>query len=501
MQNQSQTMGKITSVLRVVMMVGVICVVFLAANFALTVTAVVSNKDVYVNSGNLVTSSGDRLAVKVAVEQSTIYEFPHQKLETVVKTEGIVVRSGDDKLVLYPAMFEYRKVGSFYELHMQAVDGTTVMWGPPSSFTADGSLARQEGVKPSIRIRRPDGQTHTNIKGEGRRLPSLPDGIVFGDGADGHAHMQAHCSERIANGGFRRHNVAVTGWAALNSGGDHDTTAQVAIYLPATGLDVENVVDTPMCQAMADKGVNTFIIEYYNKAYFHTDRAFRNKADELGTCINEVCGTTGAGNCALGVGIFGFSQGGQLAFCVPDYAEHVTAVLSFSGSVHYGNTDSDRNQDDGYTRTSQWQTMSAKMSAVGASHRRLIMGATDAVMGSSGSFAGAGQGDMCNVVWGAQHVTGLDAADCGGGGPYGCGKTGPLHCIQADGSGYYIVRTSDWGGSFSGHEWFCTHENDDPSSGEITGLQTAFTNPDETADWGLSVNLNWLKTSATGAGH
>jgi len=500
MQNQSQTMGKITSVLRVVMMVGVICVVFLAANFALTVTAVVSNKDVYVNSGNLVTSSGDPLKVKVAMAQSTIYEFPHQKLESVVKTEAIAVRFGDDKLVLYPGMFEYRKVGSFYELHMQAVDGTTITWGPPSSFSADGSLTRQEDATPSIRIRRPDGQVHTNIKGEGRRLPSLPDGIAFGDAQNGISHAVAHCSARIKNGRWTKHNVLVTGWAATDAQGDHDQAAQVAIYLPATGLEVENVVDTPMCQAMAGKGVNTYIVEYYNQAYFHDDTGFTNRAGELGTCINEICGTTGSGDCLLGVGIFGFSQGGQLAFCVPDYAEHITAALSFSGSIHYGNSGHDWNKAAGFTKNSQWNTMSAHMSAVGKSHRRLIMGATDGVMGSSGSES-AGGGEARNIVWGAQRVSGRSDVDCTGTGPYASGATGKMHCIQTDGSGYYIVQATDFGGTFSGHEWFCAHQNDDPIHGVISGLQAFFTNEAETAVWGLHSNLNWLKTAATGSGH
>merc|ERR1712013_303148 len=208
--------------------------------------------------------------------------------------------------------------------------------------------------------------------------------------------------------------------------------------------------------------------EYKNREYFHDDAGFTSRARELGTCIDEICGTTGAGNCGLGVGIFGFSQGGQLAFCVPDYAQHLTAVLSFSGSIHYGNSHRDADHDDGYTKNNQWATLSAHMSVVGASHRRLIMGATDGVMGSSGSTETVGGGDASNIVWGAQHVTGRDDADCPPGGPYASVKAGKLHCILADGSGYY--------------------ENDDPIHGGITGLQSAFTNPTETEDWGLHTN-------------
>jgi len=509
MTHQTQTMGKITSVLRVVMLVGVVCIIFLAANFALTVTAVVSNKDVYVNSGKgLVDSSGHELSVRVSSSKMTIYDFPYQGLDNIVKSDAIVVKSGGDKLVLYPGSFEFRAAEYGYELHMTAVDGTTVTWGPPSRFGVDGQLLeplRATGGR-FINIKRPNGEVHVNKQGEGRRLPGLPDGVAYGPStAKGIQHMTAHCSATINNGDS--HYAKVRGWSASSK-----TTASIGVYLPATTLAVENAVDTPLCQALAGKGMNCFIVEYENLEYFHDDDGFVERATSIGTCIDEICGTAGAGDCAKGLGVWGFSQGGQFAFVVGDYVtwtnNPVTAALSFSGSVHYSQTGWYATHPfavwNHNTRDDQWASMSPHMAKTARERRRLIMGAHDDVMGGTSVFLSVGQGSTAHVVWGAQHVTGLEDTDCDSTKGFAEGGHGALSCLQgADKNqwGYLLVKASDWGGTFAGHEWFCTHERDDPATGGVTGLQSAFSNPKATGEWALHPNLDWFKTTAENNGH
>jgi len=469
--SQNEIGRKVTSIIRVILVCALVCAIFLGANFALTVTAVVSNKDVYVGDGKrLVTSTGNHLEVDVAEREVDIYDFPYQNIRLFAETRVLIVPSGTDTLVLFPSMFSFRQTEhDGVELQMKSADGTTVTWGPPSPMALNGQLSAPMGSK-YITVTKPGGDEVRTPQTDGRRLGGKGgSAITKASSVSGIAEEHCAFTNTWTGEAARVHGYTPTGEAG---------PFPMSVYLSGTGRAFDDVFGIAFTREMAYRHFASVHIEYTAKWYPPTCWAWHNKAQHISNCINWLCNDNYI-NCDLGVAVLGWSQGGQEANLVGDWNEKVTASLSFSGTINNSPAD----------RKSAQTTCFANL-GLEKDRRRILIGEHDGYMGDQGEadLGSYSRGNPDDVIANALTVSGYAASDC----------TTTYHCLQADGSGYYVVSFADDLKSVKGpwdcsacHWWF---GGDLEDHSDFSGFTTTF--KDSNAVWGLNANMNWLANRA-----
>jgi len=504
--SQAHVGKKITSVIRIVLVSAVICVVFLGANFALTVTAVVSNKDVYVSSSKgLVDGNGEQLSVAVAQQAHSIFDLPYQHPRVLVDTDAVIVPDGENMMILYPASFEYSRVEEGYQLKMKANDGTTLTWGPPTMLTPTGALTKPSGTT-SIQVTRADGTSTRKTAGppQTRRLPSWYETTVH------HAGSSWGKANPIYNGAAYEMgcttNVKGHQQRAYGFHPDGDNLVPFAVYLCGTGMSMAmsmgggNPVATGMITQMADRGFMAANLEYDNDHFPQQcvssdgDRiGWQAKAQEVGDCIHTICINENVLDCNLGVAVYGWSQGGILALLAHDKNTIIQAALSFDGTVQ--NMDSSYDETWNADHDAQHQLhMKAEMtncyaqSTLDKSKRRILVADQDGIMGGSVKGQVSGGSAAENIHNAAIAAKRLGDTDCNGG-----SYEGVYNCLNK-GAGYYVVTHQETQLTM-GHDWFAV-----ASRWGYSGLQSTFTD-DTTHEWGAQKTFDWLSLNAKTGGH
>ncbi len=213
--------------------------------------------------------------------------------------------------------------------------------------------------------------------------------------------------------------------------------------------------------AMAERGFVAVSVNYDNADYTCNCTQLATKTAQVydvtdpGSAINAVCALPKA-DCGRGIVVAGFSQGAHLANLAKDYDSRVEAAFL---------------QGNGYTASTVCDLQACLLDGVTAleTHRmRSVIGAHDDYFGCSpeGSYPYDG------VRAQQEGTTGIS-----------CGPSA-LQCIQGDGSGWYIVETSETAAGYDGHcfhfgYFYC-----------YTPMDATYLNG--TADWCLNPSMDWL---------
>lgn len=251
----------------------------------------------------------------------------------------------------------------------------------------------------------------------------------------------------------------------------------LAIWLSGTHMPFNSHIGDAMKTQMNQRSFVAVTIHYPNQDYPDGDcKAWNDKGRHLARCIDSVCKNkqvTWKANCALGLAVYGHSQGAQLAQLVGDFTEtRVTAVLAFAGILD------EVFRDDQYS-CFHYQTPRSK--------RRILQGENDGFMAGDGRTMGSGSVDV--AIRNARDISGYTTEVCPG-----------RDCIQQDGSGYYVALSTEVGVTMT-HMWFINW-NMDGGVATFDGLATAFTQPKDTyARYGVVDNLDWLALTALNAAY
>jgi len=246
----------------------------------------------------------------------------------------------------------------------------------------------------------------------------------------------------------------------------------LAVYLQGTRMPYGHPMSVAMLEQMAQRGFVAVNIHYSNMRYGGGDcQVWEGKASNVASCVDQMCEHEKV-DCSLGLAVWGYSQGGQVSSLVGNYTTHtVTAQFGMSSSI----------MSHGYTSTgitwSEAQGECLKLK-VPANKRRILIGDKDGHFGGNGKF---GSGETEDVIAMCQLALGLQPSDC----------PDEMHCIQDDGSGYYVATQSETGVMMN-HFWFIGI-----GATGISGLSAAFSSPPNADDpWGAKVNFDWLASTA-----
>jgi hypothetical protein len=235
-------------------------------------------------------------------------------------------------------------------------------------------------------------------------------------------------------------------------------TFPVFIYLTGTDMPFNGADAQPFVQDMAARGFVAATVQYDSSSY-PTCGLMTKKASCLfngssaNSAVSKLCARAKA-DCSKGVVVSGFSQGANLAALSKNYDARVRAAyLIGHGNRAGGFIDVSSCADDSRT-------------TLLPSQMRSINGENDEFFGSNAN----------GVRTQLQRVVGVSCA-------------GSYNCLQADGSGWQMVRTTDVADRTANHCYFyqngnraCTSHN-----GYDNGWRTG------TASWQLGPSLDWLK--------
>jgi len=498
--NQRELGKKITSMSRVVLVFAMGLIIILGANFALTLTAIVQNKDVYVGAGNhLVDKDGGTLAVSVAEKTMSLFEFPYSDINAITSTRVLIVPTDEEKLIVFPSTFEFAKQdGNKYSFSMKTADGSSLTWEPATPLKADGVLQSPFGAV-SIALKRPDGRV-TQVREpqgyEGRKLGPKHHGAVIHRSANHHA-FDGHCNH-LWHGWPQRggHLALLKGYVP-----DHGATDSVplSVYLAGTTMDfaTHSTLGDNMALQMVARGFAAIRIEYNNPTYPGNCDIWETKARRIAGCVSQLCYHHSDNiDCSLGLAMFGWSQGGTLSQIVGNYNHDytVSAALSFGGIFDNHPTS---------TKNAMVACLVPKLGTPPKERRRILIGEHDTPAGGQGEHLheppewSAGQASV--VIENAKTLMQYDDFD-----DLSCpGDT--MVCLTDDGAGYVVVS---WEHDLNQVETF-TPQNCDAchwwfgkgQSGYRTihfdGFSDAFSSTTNKAEWGAQANFDWLALTAS----
>jgi len=476
--------SRIKAVGRITLVAALVCTLLLGANFALTVTAVVSNKDVYVNTDlkGLVTANGERISVDVTERITSVFEVPYQHMRVIANTQMITIPRGEDILILKPSMFQFSKVQHGYELSMKTADGTTLTWGPPTQFGSNGVLTKAAIAERSISITMATGEITKMTGDEGRRLPEYTSSASSW-GSDKHDHdVNIGCSQNVkGNSLWGNHQQVVHGYTPHKHG---DGPWPLAVYLAGTHADMDSSMADLQVHAMVDLGWVGVQIEYNDRMMKWNCDGWRLVARQVSSCIDEVCShETSYIGCSSGVAVYGWSQGGIVALFVGTPSDKITAALSFDGTIHNFHHDWHGDNVDVMT------TCFAQHKSLSNTRNRIIVGAKDGYMGGDGDVdsgtygTGDPQTNAANAAIASGHT--CDNAD----------GTHMMTCLDSYGAGYVVVTEAESQITFLGHWWFAIADD----AGVFTGWNAKFAKSQ--AEWGKKKTFGFLDTRGKDSGH
>jgi hypothetical protein len=246
-------------------------------------------------------------------------------------------------------------------------------------------------------------------------------------------------------------------------------TNPVFLYMIGTGETATNASATAAVAAMAAKGFVAATIAY-DSGSFNSCGPLQGKA----RCIFNGGATTSAvsvlcsrakADCSKGIVTGGFSQGSVLATQSANFDSRVRAAWGTGVGVKYSSFNLSSCQANG-SRT------------LPSSHLRAVVGQQDQFVGGGFGFTA---GTITNVRSQLQTLTGLN-----------CG-TSATNCLQADGSGWYIVQNNQVQDGSADHCFMRT-------SGNLCGASqnSLDGNWQNGADvWELGASLGWLDSRVT----
>ena len=241
-------------------------------------------------------------------------------------------------------------------------------------------------------------------------------------------------------------------------------TYPVLIYLHGTLADWTGNQEGQVISQLAAAQGFVAIAPTYDSSRTRNTKGFNGNAtcmfnpSRSGNVISYACSLPEA-DCSGGVLLAGFSQGGELALRAKNYNADVTAawVIGVNGAGETG---------------------AALPSPAGTR-----------ALATSKLRVNVGQLDVTNQGAGPLDVTGLNAIT-----GVNCGPT--YDCLQADGSGYYIVSNSEVADHIADHCYWMRSNKYFYSCTlypTIAGLDPGFAPPSTTA-WSLITNLDWLRS-------
>eukprot|EP00931_Biecheleriopsis_adriatica_P006674 TRINITY_DN10803_c0_g1_i2.p1 TRINITY_DN10803_c0_g1~~TRINITY_DN10803_c0_g1_i2.p1 ORF type:complete len:347 (+),score=50.60 TRINITY_DN10803_c0_g1_i2:91-1131(+) len=248
----------------------------------------------------------------------------------------------------------------------------------------------------------------------------------------------------------------------------------LAIYLQGTYMPYSHPMSVEMLEQMVQRGFVAVNIHYSNMRYPGGNcQVFETKASNVASCVDQMCEHAKV-DCSLGLAVYGYSQGGQVAALLGNYTTHtVTAQLSISSSIiSHGTTSAGVSFSDTQAECFQLKLPRNK--------RRILIGDKDDHFGGKGAY-GSGQAE--EVIAMCQLALGLRPSDC----------ADQMRCLQEDGSGYYVATMNETG-TFMSHMWFIDL---DYTTYAIQGLSSYFKNPPNADDpWGAQASFDWLASTA-----
>jgi cysteine-rich repeat protein len=231
-------------------------------------------------------------------------------------------------------------------------------------------------------------------------------------------------------------------------------TYPVAVYLVGTFAAYSGDIPQAFTQRMAARGFVASSVEYVNGSYPASCAVLEAKAScvfssaSANSAIAKLCSRPKA-DCSKGIVVAGLSQGANLATLAKDYDSRVRAAFVMSDIYH----------PSGYDLQACLQ---ASATTLGPNEMRAVSGDADAYAG----------GTVNSVRSDLIAVTGRS-----------CGSM-VSDCLQNDGSGWYIVKSTDTADATADHCYMM-------SGGCFgSGLDTTFETG--TAEWSLDTNLEWL---------
>jgi hypothetical protein len=239
-------------------------------------------------------------------------------------------------------------------------------------------------------------------------------------------------------------------------------TYPVFIYLTGTNMPFNGADAQPFVQDMAARGFVAATVQYDSGSY-PTCTLMTKKASclfngsSVNSAVSKLCARPKA-DCSKGVVVSGFSQGANLAALAKNYDARVRgAYLIGHGDRASGLIDVSSCADDART-------------ALLPSQMRSINGENDEFFG----------GNASGVRTQLQRVVGVSCP-------------GAFSCLQADGSGWQMVRTSEVADRTANHCYF--YQNGNRACTSHNGFDTGWRSG--TSSWSLGASLNWLAGKAT----
>lgn len=239
-------------------------------------------------------------------------------------------------------------------------------------------------------------------------------------------------------------------------------TYPVFIYLTGTNMPFNGADAQPFVQDMAARGFVAATVQY-DSASYPTCTLMTKKASclfngaSVNSAVSKLCARAKA-DCSKGVVVSGFSQGANLAALAKNFDARVRgAYLIGHGNRAAGLIDVSSCADDART-------------ALLPSQMRSINGENDEFFG----------GNASGVRTQLQRVVGVSCP-------------GAFNCLQADGSGWQMVRTSEVADRTANHCYF--YQNGNRACTSHNGFDTGWRSG--TSSWSLGASLTWLAGKAT----
>jgi hypothetical protein len=249
-------------------------------------------------------------------------------------------------------------------------------------------------------------------------------------------------------------NNSIKGYEPTTSG-----TYPVFIFVTGTSMTFDGSVDEDLIQYMGGQGFVAATVQYDNSSYPSSCGPMQAKASCIYntsssvSAVSQICSRAKADCTNKGIYVSGFSQGANIGSMAANYGSHMKAAYLI------GNGDA-----------ASFYNLSG---CLDKSHLSFASSQLREVNGESDQFFGNNQAGVQKQL---QNVTGDTCA------------SGTYNCLQADGSGWYIVANSQVSDGTADHCYYYNKANSTCSSwsGFDTGWDTG------SVTWEKIQDLAWL---------
>lgn len=238
-------------------------------------------------------------------------------------------------------------------------------------------------------------------------------------------------------------------------------TFPVFVFLTGTTMTYDGSVDENLIQYMGGQGFVAATVQYDNSTYPSSCGPATTKASCIFStgssvsAISKLCSRAKADCAGKGIYVSGFSQGANLASMAANYGSNMRAAyLIGNGDV-----------------ASNFYNLS---SCLDKSHLTFTSAQLREVNGQSDQYFGGSQSGVQSQL---QKVTGYTCA------------SGTYNCLQADGSGWYIVANNQVSDGTADHCYYYSGANS--TCGSFSGFDSGW-NTGTTLPWQKIQDLAWL---------